>query len=158
MNRRLRRCLLLLAVAGCTPAKLTLLQAPDEANRAEILIYRESALNALAMPMVFGADGDDYVVLKDGQYTRILVRPGTYNFFVRSVQADRPRLLTVELQARGIKCLRAYANPANIAKALAEPAYYLGSTFLVEAVSCPSPAELARNYSWVPIDYENEAG
>ena len=152
-----RRCLLVVGVllAGCTPATVVLLPPTDASDRAEIVVFREPAVGARGMQMVFGADGSDYVVLDDGEYARIYVQPSHYDFFVRSAQKDIPSRLALPVERQVTKCLRAYANPDNTLKALFPPAYYAGSTFLLEEVQCPATGDLERSYSFVPVDYQS---
>ena len=142
-----------LSVVGCNPASIVRPKAPDEAQRAEVLVYREPAMNAAGIGMVFGADENDYVALNNTQYARLDVSPGSHTFFVRSTQADKPFSLTVELGANESKCLKAYANPTNMGKALLPFAYYMGNTFLLELTPCLTPEELAK-YSPVVIEYQ----
>lgn len=153
MKALLVPCLLAgLFLAGCTPVKLTRLQAPEESQRSEVLVFRESSFNAGGIGMVFGSDGNDYVSLSNDQYAQLQFRPGSYNFFVRSTQGDKPFVLPMALGARESRCLKAYANPANLGKAVLPVAYLLGNTFLLEQVNCPTKEELAK-YGAVAVEY-----
>jgi hypothetical protein len=142
-------------LAGCTPAKLTRLQLPDESQRVEIFVYREIAFISGDIRMVFGAEGNDYVSLQNGEYAAMYLRPGAHNFFVRSTLADQPYVLAVSLSANDKKCLKAYANPANIGKFLLPFAHYVSNTFLLEQTSCLSNEELSK-YSSVAVEYERK--
>ncbi len=145
--------LLALLLAACTPARLTRLKMPSDAERAEVLIYREPSFNVWGASLVFGANQQDYVVLRNGSYGQLFLSPGTYEFFVRSEGADQPARLTMTLGVSSRTCLKGYANPSNVAKTLLFwPAYYLGSTFLLEAAACPSNETLAT-YSRVDVQY-----
>lgn len=146
-----------LVVVGCTPAKLTHLQLPDEPQRSEILVYRETSFNAEKMEMVFGADGNDYVSLRNGQYAHMYLRPGTYSFFVRSAYLDQPSVMAVTLNANDRVCLKAFADPANYGKVLMPLLYHVSNTFSIERTNCPSSKELA-NYRRVVVEYKNDRG
>ncbi len=145
--------LLALLLAACTPARLTRPKMPSDAERAEVLIYRESSILAGLSSLIFGANQQDYLVLRNGTYAQLFLSPGTYEFFVRSEGADQPARLPMTLGANSRTCLKGYANPSNVAKSLFFwPAYYLGSTFLLEATACPSSETLAT-YSRVDVQY-----
>jgi hypothetical protein len=140
-------------LAACTPAHLTPLKAPTASERAELLVYRESAFNAGGVGLIFGADGQDYTALGNSQYAQVYLTPGPYQFFARSTQGDRPYVLPLNMATSQRICLKAYANPANLAKAVLPLAYYFGHTFLLEQVACPTAEELAK-YSQEPVEYQ----
>ncbi len=142
-----------LLAGACTPANLTRLRMPVESQRAEVLIYRESSVLASLGGLIFGANRQDYVILSNGSYAQIYLSPNTYEFFVRSTGADQPYVLGITLSANTRKCLKGYPNPSNILKSLLFiPAYYMGNTFLLEEVACPSSEELPK-YSKVAVQY-----
>lgn len=146
-----------LVIVGCTPAKITRLQLPDDSQRSEILVYRETSFNAEGIDMVFGADGNDYVSLRNGQYAHMYFRPGTYSFFVRSVGMDQPHVLTISVNANDTVCLKAFADPANYGKSLMPILYHVSSTFLIERANCLSGKELVH-YRRVAVEYKNNKG
>jgi hypothetical protein len=148
--------LLALIAAACTPAQLTPLKIPEASKQSEIIVFREPALNAAASELVFGADDTDYVTLRNGNYAQMYLDPRTYRFFVRSIGADQPYVLTVTLNPNDHKCFKAYANPSNLAKAaLFALAYYMGNTFLLEESACLSAEDLSE-YSKVDVQYQNK--
>jgi hypothetical protein len=146
-------CLAALA-AGCTPVKPTKLETPPAAERADVLVYRESAFNAGGIGMVFGANKVDFLEMGNNTYVEIPLRAGEYELFVRSTQADQPYVLKTALAPADKKCFRAYANPSNIGKAVLLPfAYYMGHTFLLDEVACPA-AEALANYTRKEAQYQ----
>ncbi|MCX2802495.1 hypothetical protein OQJ68_11930 [Microbulbifer thermotolerans] len=145
--------LLFITIAvGCAPARIVSIPAPAENEKSTLLVYRESAFNAGGVGLIFGADSRDYVKLGNSDYSEIELKNGHYKFFVRSDQADKPYILAEELKAGDKKCLKAYANPANLGKALVPLAYYMSHTFLLEKIECPSEEELSK-YRKVPVKY-----
>lgn len=154
-----------LAVGCTTPAKLTPLKVSDETQRSEVIVYRESALNWYGWNLVFGADGEDYVTLRNADYAQLYLSPKTYQFFARSEYPARPYVLTATLNANDRKCMRAYANPSNPVKAVLGGTIilapvglawlFMGNDFLLEEVTCPSPEELAK-YTKVEVQYREK--
>jgi len=161
--------LLQVLAVGCTPtpARLTPLKVSDETQRSEVIVYRESAFNWATRKLVFGADGEDYVTLRNADYAQLYLSPKMYQFFVRSEYADRPYVLTATLNANDRKCMKAYANPANwgtlpqvVDFVLPLPLVgtwvtFAGNRFLLEEVTCPSPEDLAK-YSKVEVQYREK--
>lgn len=136
-------------VVGCTPIQITPIEAPELTNRAEIVIHRESQFVASAVNMIFGANGNDYVKLSGGKYASIYLKPDSYEFFVRSDQADTPYVLNLELAANEVVCLRSFVSSSAAGVAiLAGPIGYLVarkySTFNVEKSECLSDDELDK--------------
>lgn len=134
-------------MAGCTPIQTSILPATEINNRSEVVIYRESAATASLVNMIFGSNGNDYVKLQNGKYASVFLTPGSYEFFVRSDQADRPYPLTLELAANEVTCLHASVNGSAAAVAiLGGPLGYLASrgssTFKMEKAKCLSAEEL----------------
>ena len=142
-------CLLLVSVlsslaAGCTPAQLATPRSPREGEKASsILVYRTIDLNAGGVSLIFGADETDFFTLKSDEYAELRLPAKTYQFFVRSNQADKPYVFEEVLNPGDHKCLRAYANPHNYWKALTLVGYYFGNTFKIKEVECPSHDKLA---------------
>jgi hypothetical protein len=128
---------------GCTPARIVTPTSTGEGKEvSSILVYRTIDLNAGGISLIFGADETDYFTLKSDEYAELQLQPGTYQFFVRSNQADKPFVLEEVLNPGDHKCLRAYANPHNYWKALTLVGYYFGNTFKIEEVECPSHYKL----------------
>lgn len=146
---------LLFGLAACTPAHLTKLPAPTSES-SELIIYREAAFNAGGAKLVFGANDSDYASLWNEQYTKTLIQPGSYKFYVRSTGADQPFIIPITIEPRKRLCLKAFPNPVNIAKVFFFPAYYFGNTFLLEQVNCLSVTELSQ-YSLVEVAYTSES-
>ena len=71
------------------------------------------------------------------------------------MQADNPYVLPVSLKPAEKKCLRVYANPTNLGKALLPGTFFFGNTFLLEPASCPTPAELA-GYARQEVEYQGQ--
>lgn len=139
--------------AGCTPAKIVKMPAAEPAQSAQVFIYRETAFNAGGVTMIFGENKTDHIELNNSQYAEFQAAAGTHDYFVRSNQADQPYVLRVELLAGEKKCLKAYANPANIGKVLLPMAHYMGNTFLLAAGDCLTPEEMTK-YFPVQVEYE----
>jgi len=130
---------------GCSPMRAMKLETPPATERADVLVYRESAFNAGGITMVFGADKADLLELGNNTYVEIPLRAGEHELFVRSTQADQPFALKTSLAPADRKCFRGYPNPSNIGKAILLPmAYLMGNTFLLEEVACPAPEVLAN--------------
>jgi hypothetical protein len=145
---------LVVMAIGCTPARIATLEPPPEAERSEVLVYRGSAFNAGGMTAIFGVDRNDYLKLGTDTYAELRLVPKTYEFFVRTNEADRPFRLTIELKQNDRRCLEAYPNPKNLMKVpLFFVGYWLGNTFLLKEVDCPKSDELASYVQVVP-EYE----
>jgi hypothetical protein len=116
-------------------------KSPGEGEEvSSMLVYRTIDLNAGGVSLIFGADGTDYFMLKSDEYAELRLPPRTYQFFVRSNQADKPFVFEVVLNPGDHKCLRAYANWKNYLKVLGP---YFGNTFKIAEVACPSHDRLA---------------
>ena len=140
---------------GCTSFQVKQLEIVNPDNRSEILVYRESALNAGGMGLIFGVNGDDYVKLRNDSYSFMYLKSGSYDLFVRSDQADQSYTLSVDLETGEKQCFRAYPNPSNIAKAIfLGLAYYMGNTFLLEKSECMTEDEL-KEYRSIAVQYKN---
>lgn len=136
--------ILLSLVVGCTPAHIIAPDPPSEGETvASILLYRNINLNAGGIPLVFGAEGTDWLQLKSDEYTELRLQPRTYLFFVRSTQADKSFTLQVTLNPGDHKCIRAYPNAMNYLKALTIVGYHFGNTFKIEESDCPDSDRLA---------------
>lgn len=133
----------LAVIQGCSPAQITPIPNSADVADAQVLIYRESAFNAAGVPMIIGEDKSDYKQLWNEDYVELIFDEGSHVLYVRSNQADVPFRLPVELKQEGKKCLKGYANPSNWMKVFFPPAYFMGNTFLLEEVPCPSGEELS---------------
>ena len=137
---------------GCTPMQSKPLEATEINNRSEVIIYRESAFLNSALSMVFGANGNDYVTLGGGSYASMYMRPGSHEFFVRSTKTDEPYLVTLDLSANDVTCLRAFNKVRSTAGTAAKVLVDGGligllvgggsSTFNMEETECWSKEEL----------------
>ena len=152
------KLLLVLTVAftlltGCASVPLVQPRMPDASNRAEVVIFRESAFNAGGVGVSFGADEQAFVTLGNSEYASIFIPPGTYKFFVRARSAD-PTTLSQTLKAGDRRCLRTVADPSNLAKVVI-PIVMMASGygFLLEELPCPSGDQLAK-YSRVDVEYQ----
>ena len=136
-------------IAGCTPMQIKPLPLVKEGDKSTIVIYRENSLNAGAIKMIFGSDKNDYFFLYNKDYASLQVPSGEHEIFVRSDQADNPYKLKALLANNEVKCFKAYANPANYAKALLGGiAYMTGNTFLMNEIACFNEEQL-KEYSKV---------
>ena len=132
---------------GCTPMQSKPLEATEINNRSEVIIYREKQIVGSAVSMIIGTNGNDYVKLGGGSYASIYLRPGNYEFFVRSSNADEPFLVTLDLPVNDVTCLRAFNNNGTAAAAiLGGPIGFLASrgssSFNMEETECWSKEEL----------------
>ena len=142
---------------GCTPAQIATPRLPRDGEEASsILVYRATDFNAAAISLIFGADGTDFFTLKSDEYAELRLPAKTYEFFVRSNQADKPYVIEEVLSPGDHKCFRAYANPHNYWKALTLVGYYFGNTFRIEAVECPSHDKLAP-YRRIEIQHDDSS-
>ena len=135
------------AVIGCTPMQTKPLEATEINNRSEVIVFRESQFVGAAVGMIIGANGNDYVKLSGGSYASMYFRPGNYEFFVRSSNADEPFLVTLDLPVNDVTCLRAFNNEGTAAAAiLGGPIGFLASrgssVFNMEETECWSKEEL----------------
>ena len=98
--------------------------------------------------MIFGANDNDYVKLGSGSYASMYMRPGSYEFFVRSTNADEPFLVTLDLPVNDVTCLRAFVNSDSAATAI------LGGTigFLVSRSSSDFNMEKTECWSKEELD------
>ena len=132
---------------GCTPMQSKPLEATEINNRSEVIIYRESAFLNSAVSMIIGANGNDYVKLGGGSYASIYLRPGNYEFFVRSSNADEPFLVTLDLPVNDVTCLRAFNDTGSAATNMMTAGLVglllpRSSTFNMEKTECWSKEEL----------------
>ncbi|WP_374536903.1 hypothetical protein [Chitinimonas taiwanensis] len=144
---------IVLSTTACTTAHLVKPVAVNENHRAEVLVLRQKELNTFASSMVFGVKKQDYATISQGSYLSFYLPPEPTTLFVRSTQADKPFNLEIQPAVNERICLKAYANPANLAKAFLPFTYYLSSSFLLERISCPSEQEL-RKLARNEISYE----
>src|SRR5690242_1847456 len=84
-------------IQGCTPANLTQPPVTTKDNQAELRVYREKAFNSGGIKAIFGAENQDYFEIYNGNQDNGKLPSGSYNFFVRSDQADNPFFLNVQL-------------------------------------------------------------
>lgn len=144
MIRRIAMSGLAVVAVGCTPVHIAPRESAPDANKAELVVFRASAFNAGGYTAIFGADREDYVRLGNDTYVELHLVPRTYEFFVRTNDADRPHRLAIELKQNDRKCLEAYPNPSRLVRApLLFLGNWLGSNFLLREVECPSPDKLA---------------
>lgn len=132
---------------GCSPMQIKPLEATEINNRSEVIIYRESAFLNSALSMVFGANGNDYVTLGGGSYASMYMRPGSHEFFVRSTKTDEPYLVTLDLSANDVTCLRAFNDTGSAATNMMTAGLVglllpRSSTFNMEKTECWSKEEL----------------
>lgn len=144
-----------IALSACTPAKLVRPQAVEEGRRAEVMVFRDSQLNAGGVTMVLGVNDKEYAQMGTREYVRWFVQAGPQTIFVRSTQADKPFKLPVDLAAGSFTCLKASADPANFAKMLVPFVMHMTSTFMLEKVDCPTTALLDR-FERLEIRYDGQ--
>jgi len=126
----------LFLITGCSQAIIVQAPIPTDANKAELTVTREPSFNSGAVGMVFGADENDYVKLKNGGGYKVSLPAGSYSFFVRSTRADEPFILAAQFRPGDRLCLKGFANPNNLAKALMPITYHFSNTFLLERTEC----------------------
>ena len=145
--------LTLLLLPGCASMPLVPPKMPDASNRAEVIVFRESAFNAGGVSVTFGSDEQAFVKLSNAEYASIFLAPGAYVFFVRARNGD-PAVLTQTLKTGDRRCLKSVANPINLARA-AVPILMMvnGYSFLLEEAPCLSNEELAK-YARVNVEYQ----
>jgi len=133
---------------GCTPMQSKPLEATEINNRSEVIIYREKQFVNSAVSMIIGANGNDYVKLGGGSYASMYMRPGSHEFFVRSTKKiDEPYLVTLDLSANDVTCLRAFNDTGSAATNMMTAGLVglllpRSSTFNMEKTECWSKEEL----------------
>tara|TARA_R110001632_G_scaffold119797_1_gene232342 strand:+ start:1816 stop:2310 length:495 start_codon:yes stop_codon:yes gene_type:complete len=138
---------------GCSPMQSKPLEATEINNRSEVIIYRELQYIDGNLGLIFGANGNDYVKLGGGSYASMYMRPGSHEFFVRSTKKiDEPYLVTLDLSANDVTCLRAFNKVRSTAGTAAKVLVDGGligllvgggsSTFNMEETECWSKEEL----------------
>lgn len=145
----------LAVLAGCSSMPIGRLKQTEPANRAEIVIYRESSFNAGGVSLVVGIDGEAFASLSNSDYAAAFISPGAYTAFVRARSAE-PTTLKLEIKAGQRRCMKTIADSGNLAKVLV-PALLIASgyRFTLEEVPCPSNGELAK-LSKVNVEYQTE--
>jgi hypothetical protein len=146
---------ILLLLSGCASMPLVSPKMPDASNRAEVIVFRESAFNAGGVSLTFGANGQALVYLSNAEFASIHLEPGTYRFFVRARSDDPATLDLTTLKANDRRCFKTYANPLNVAKNFVPFGRLLikDPAFIVQEVECPPSEELAK-YSRVTVEYQ----
>lgn len=140
-------------MTGCASAKIAKLPMPPENDRAEVLVYRETAVhNPGTGSLILGINEMDVVELNHKEYVIVTLPKKDYKIFVRST-GDMPFSVSMRFENDTRKCLRAYENPANWAKALLPLAYALGNLFKLEEEKCPSE-EMLKKFERKHIEYD----
>ena len=131
-----------LALGGCAPAHLVKPPAPTVPEQAtSIVVYREPAFLSMAGTAIFGVDGQDYVELWNKEVYTTKIPAGTHDFFVRSMGADRPNVLTIDAKPGRTICFSTRANPALYGMMWIPFSYYFSHAYLIERIKCAEPRE-----------------
>ena len=146
------------ALSACTPVNIRPMAKPDPANETTVVVYRGSALNAGALDMVLGVDGNDVVEMSNSTIATLELVPGQHDLFVRSTQADKPYHLPLLLEQGKTVCLEGKPDPANFGKGLVGFLYFMTSTFELNAAPClTDDAAKAYAHEMVP-NYTSSGG
>lgn len=98
--------------------------------------------------MYFGEGDKYYLSLGNSEYGELVLPSGPHRFLV-TTRGSQDFFLDAELAAKERTCFKAYANPANYAKAIVPILMNLTSLFVLEQVQCPSEEALS-SYTKVP--------
>ncbi len=102
--------------------------------------------------MILGANEQDYVKLKNKNYTVFDMNAGQFDVFVRTDQADPPYIQTVEQKPNERTCLKAFPRPSRAATMFIPLSGHFISLFNLEESACPSASKLS-GYKKVSIRY-----
>ncbi len=126
-----------ISLVGCQSIPIVRPEIVSNMNTATILIYREPAFNSAAGSLYFGEGEKTYASLSNGEYTEIQISAGQHNFNV-TARASQPFQFNADLKPNTKNCIKAYADPANIAKTLIPILFNLTNIFKADLVSCPN--------------------
>ena len=158
---------LILAVAlicsACSTTHIAKLPDLNDAEKAELYVYRKPNFATGGSKAIFGANMQNYVVLGNKDYSKISIEPGKYNFFVKdkpfmdliSIKAS-PYYKEVFLQKNKKKCLAIYPNKKKVlTDAVVGVPSGSGSIFVLEEINCPIKVDTIDNkkYTLKPVLY-----
>ncbi|MEC9359737.1 MAG: hypothetical protein VX836_17945 [Pseudomonadota bacterium] len=132
------------ALSGCSGPELVRPDIPPGSTASTALVYREPAFNSGGATMRFGEDGKAYLTLDNAQFGEVRIASGPHRFTVGAT-GTRDFALDVSLTPNTTTCIKAYADPMNLAKVLTPILMNLTSTFKMEVVPCPEQ-EFLKGY------------
>lgn len=132
-----------LALSGCAGPALVQPEVAEGDAAATVLVYREPSFNSGLVALHFGEDGKVFLALRNGQYGHVQVSAGARRFSVGATGTQN-YYLDVDLMPGTTTCVRAFPDPANIAKVAVPILMNLTNAFKMELVECPGEEFLAE--------------
>lgn len=130
------------ALSGCAGPALVQPEVVEGAASATVLVYREPSFNSGLVALHFGEGGKVFMALRNGQYGHVQVSAGARRFSVGGTGTQN-YYLDVELAPGATTCIKAFPDPANIAKVVVPLLMNLTNAFKMELVECPGEEFLA---------------
>lgn len=132
-----------MALSGCAAPQLVQPEVAEGEASATVLVYREPSFNSGLVALHFGADRRVYLALRNGQYGQVQIAAGAHRFSVGGTGTQN-YYLDVDLVSGATTCIKAYPDPANVAKAVVPLLMNLTNVFKMEVVECPDEDFLAE--------------
>ncbi len=155
---------IILICTSCSTTNISKFPNSKNKEEAEVYIYRTPSFAAGGSKAIFGANIENYVVLGNGDYSKLRLKSGQYNFFVKdkpfmdliSIKGD-PYSKEISLRKRDKKCLSIYPNKKKIVTdAVIGIPSTLGSIFKLEEIQCPKQEGVidGKQYKLQSVQYE----
>lgn len=143
MSSRLITLTLAVVLSGCAGPQRVQPDIGEGLASATVLVYREPAFNSGLVALHFGEGRNVYLALRNGQYGVVQVAAGLRHLTVGAT-GTKDYHLEVQLAPDTTTCVRAYPDPANVAKVIVPILMNLTNAFKMEIVECPSEEFLAE--------------
>ncbi len=126
---------------------------PADGQRAEVIVFRESAFIARVVALTVSVDGKAFASLDNEDKVQAMLPAGSHEFQVQ-MRSGNPTRLQASLAAGSSTCFRTSASPSTYAKvAIPITLMVTGYAFYLDQVPCPSKEELGK-YKDVPVVYQ----
>lgn len=145
-----------MTLTGCAAPQVVQPVVADGEASATVLVYREPSFNSGLVALHFGADGQVYLALRNGQYGQVQVTAGARRLSVGGTGTQN-FYLDADLATDSMTCIRAFPDPANIAKVAVPLLMNLTNAFKMEVVECPDEESLA-DFERVSADWRGLQG
>jgi hypothetical protein len=143
----------LLALSGCASTPISPILRPTADNRAELVVFRESAFSAGGVALTVGVGNKGFANIGNSERVRVQLPAGEHDVFVQARSAD-PTRLRVSLKRDSLVCLRTSSSPGTYAKAAVPIVLIItGYHFYLDEVPCPASDELGK-YKDVGVEYQ----
>lgn len=130
------------ALSGCAGPQVVPPEVAEGEASATVIVYREPSFNSGVVALHFGADKKVYLALRNGQYGQVQVAAGARRFSVGGTGTQN-YYLDMDLVPGTTTCIKAFPDPANIAKVVVPLLMNLTNVFKMEVVECPGEEFLA---------------